>query len=78
MADKYVTFTLRVKVPSEIDNDTVVEIAEGAESDDRPNDAILRYLGGFVNGVESQLSDQLPEGWYARINDGKVHEVRIS
>lgn len=55
---RQLNFKLRVMVP---ENPDLSEIEP---------ESIEEYVGGLVNQVEHIISDQLPEGWYARIEDG--------
>ena len=66
-------FTLRIEIPEGIDPNTESEILDVMEEhNDTKNGALLRWLGDVLSDVEDELSSRLPEGWYAKIEEGKV------
>ena len=44
------------------DRDPIPSLAAEGES-------YRRYLGGAMTNVENSLSNELPEGWYAKVED---------
>lgn len=65
-------FSLRIEVPEEIDPDVYDEILNASEPDDSEDARLLRWLGDTLSDVEDDLSSRLPEGFYAKIEQGKV------
>lgn len=75
MARSTYIFTLRV-VDSDVDQmdpDIYDEILAAREPHDADDDAaILRWLGDKVSDAEDHMNELLPEGWYCKIEDGKL------
>lgn len=65
-----ISYTLRIVIPDVIDPDTLAEIEDGADEQDKtPQAKVGRYLGGYVNDAANQLGSWLPEGFYAKVDD---------
>lgn len=55
-----------------LDDATSHLVAHAAEPhDDTPEKQIRRWIGGTICAVEDWLSGELPEGWYAKIEEEK-------
>ena len=62
-------YLIIITAPDELDEDTVEEIAEVAQSHDEDG-GVRRWLGDKINAAEDALDEQLPEGWIASIREG--------
>ncbi len=66
-----VLYTLRVRVPDDIEPEVHDEmLAAATETDD--DDGLLRWLGDKTNDAEDHLNSLLPEGFYCKLTGGTV------
>lgn len=60
MASRVAVYTLRIMGPSS---------TYDSEETDRRNQEVVDALGSVLSQAEHEISDQLPEGYYAKIED---------
>jgi hypothetical protein len=74
-------FTLRIEAPEELDPVTLEDIAGEAQprdGDPHGPEATLRWLGSVITFAEQAISDELPEGWYAKVEGGVAQPSLLS
>jgi hypothetical protein len=72
---KRVEFNLRVMVPDEIDDpDVLTDITYVGDENETLDRNIVTFLYSYyLNDLERRISDELPDGWYARIEGGTIN-----
>lgn len=68
-------FTLRIEMPDRGDmnpnvHDEILDVMEEHDEDEAP--AMLRWLGGHLSDGEDAVNAVLPEGFYCKIEGGKI------
>jgi hypothetical protein len=62
MATRIGVYTLRIMGPEAGEDET-------SEEFDRRNQAVIDEISGAIDVAEGELSDMLPDGYYAKIED---------
>jgi hypothetical protein len=66
-------YTLRIEAPDELEPETLEQIAAEAQPQDgdpHGPEATLRWLGAIAQFVEDRATEELPEGWYVKVEGG--------